>query len=154
MRRVRAPINVLRCTTRPVHDPDLRRTPHGPVIARQLYFIRRTAFQHSEWPLCGPFGLLVRNTRLWDDGNSSPRTMRSVHGWLLIAVVATMPLAALPVNVGPIQLPITELLLSLAVLSAVICRIRDKGAHGAPRLGKYEMWPVALFLLAALFSIL
>ncbi len=65
-----------------------------------------------------------------------------------------MPLAALPVIVGPIQLPITELLLSLAVLSAVICRITDKDAHGAPRLGKYEMWPVALFLLAALFSFL
>jgi len=76
------------------------------------------------------------------------------HAWLLVAVVAAIPLAALPVTIGSVQLPLTEILLALAVVSAVTSRLRGKERDDAPHLQKREMWPVAMFLLAALLSML
>src|SRR5688572_7668739 len=77
-----------------------------------------------------------------------------IRDWLLVAVIAAMPLAALPVAIGPIQLPLTELILPVAAISVVLARAR--GSANATRTGmsRSETWAVALFLLAALLSLL
>jgi hypothetical protein len=76
-----------------------------------------------------------------------------IRGWLLIGVIAAMPLASLPLPFGPIQLPLTELILPIAAVSVVLTRVRGS-AHAPGGLSRRETWAVALFLGAALLSLL
>jgi putative inorganic carbon (hco3(-)) transporter len=76
-----------------------------------------------------------------------------IRDWLLIAVIAAMPLAAMPLAIGPILLPLTELLLPLAVISAVLVRVRCSTAVTRTGLSRGESWAVGLFLVAALLSL-
>jgi O-antigen ligase len=81
-------------------------------------------------------------------------TLVRLRDWLLLAVVAAMPLAALPLSFGPIQLPPTELLLPLAAIAVVLARVRTRKSSGRVALARSEAWAVALFLVAALLSLL
>jgi O-antigen ligase len=68
--------------------------------------------------------------------------------------MAAMPLAALPLPLGPIQLPMTELILPFAAIAVVLARVRASECAGSATLTRSEVWAVALFLVAALLSLL
>src|SRR5687767_6108359 len=76
-----------------------------------------------------------------------------LRDWLLIAVIAAMPLAALPLPIGPVQAPLTELLLPLAAIAVVLARRRGSADEPSAGLGRGEAWAVGLFLAAALLSL-
>ncbi|MFN0072211.1 MAG: O-antigen ligase family protein, partial [Chloroflexota bacterium] len=71
-----------------------------------------------------------------------------------MALIAMIPLAALPVTLGPIQIALTELLVLLATVSVAVERWRQPQLPRQPLLQQREHWPVILFLVAALASLL
>ena len=81
-------------------------------------------------------------------------TLARIRDWLLLAVVAVMPLAALPLPLGFVQLPVTELLLPLAAITVMLWRARSQGKPQAASMTRSETSAVALFLIAALLSML
>lgn len=68
------------------------------------------------------------------------------------ALLVLIPVAVLPVRIGPVQVAPTEMLLGLTLLIWMARRLA--GARDEPASAVRSEWPVALFLVAALLSLL